>query len=167
MRGYRSPQRDNAKYQGDFDRYWRDVTAWQTRLEVRSDRRQQQKQQQVTHAQAQQLGAVRQVFSAHAQNIAEFAKATPDYAESLQSLADWNVEEHPAVAAAILKSENSARLLYSLSKQPAEFARIAAITDPERQYREIVKIDARLSASPTASCSKSSSRSSPRACSVP
>lgn len=77
-----------------------------------------------------------------AERVAEFAKATPDYAEVMKE-ADWEVPPH--VQAYFVDSENPGQLGYYLAKNPDEYDRIAKLS-PIRAFAELGKLEDKLTA---------------------
>lgn len=81
--------------------------------------------------------------AAFQQRVAEFAAKTPDYEEAIEDVAHIPVPRE--VQEAILTSERSPEIMYSLAKNPAELARISALP-PLRAALEIGRLAEKLSA---------------------
>ena len=83
---------------------------------------------------------------AHFDRVKVFKEKTEDYEDVLAEVGTLPIS--PAFESLLLSSENGPELLYTLAKDPAEFARVAALPHGA-VHREIGRIEARLAAKPS------------------
>jgi hypothetical protein len=137
------PQGNSEPKREDFDDYEQYLEA---RAEFRAvkalDARLQQQEAQRAQ-QAQQTEQQKQVATWNAK-LAEARSKLPDF-DDVTSSADVAIT--PQMSSAIMDSDKGAEVAYYLAKNPAEAARIAALS-PIGQVREIGKLEDRVQAKP-------------------
>lgn len=83
-------------------------------------------------------------LKSHLDRVTEFAKATPDFKDAMQDIAD--VRLSMTVNNAIIESEHGPQLMYEFAKNPAELERINALA-PEVAARAIGRLEAKFESS--------------------
>jgi hypothetical protein len=129
------PKPDDFKTVGE---YAKALTKWEVA--------QAKKAEDAEKARQTQARAIESATDKLGERVAEFAKATPDYAEVMET-ADWDVPPH--MQAYFVDSENPGLLGYHLAKNPDEFDRIAKLS-PIRAFAELGKLEDKLTAKPVA-----------------
>lgn len=137
------PKPEDFKTVGEYTRAltkYEVAQAKKTEKAAESAEKAKQTQQQQMQAATERLG----------ERVAEFAKATPDYAQVMKA-ADWEVPPH--MQAYFVDSENPGLLGYHLASHADEFDRIAKLS-PIRAFAELGKLEDRLTVKPAVPAEK-------------
>lgn len=129
----KEPQADQFEKHED---YVKALAKWEVKQELQAEKAQ-QREQTVKAEQKTQL-------KSHIDRVVAFEKATPDFKELMEDIAD--VRLSPAVNNAIIDSEHGPKLMYEFAKNPAELDRINALS-PEAAARAIGRLEAKFDSS--------------------
>jgi hypothetical protein len=122
---------------------WHDAVRVYDREQILKEVRAEQTKSEET---ARQTEAQRVLNTGWRQKVAEASKKLPDY-EAVALNPNLPIKQGSLVEAFVLDSDHGAHVLYELGKNPEELKRIAAIVNPQRQFRELLKIEAKFSTS--------------------
>lgn len=89
-------------------------------------------------------GEKQKMLKTHGDRVNEFKKATPDFAEKMEDIADKRISG--AIQSSILESEFGPNIMYEFAKNPAELERLHSLS-PEAQARAIGRMEAKFESS--------------------
>lgn len=82
--------------------------------------------------------------------MADGAKVYPDFIQAVTN-PDLPSTRGTPLFAAVMEADNAVHIAYSLAKNPAELERLLSLRDPVRITREVMKLDAKFTGTPSTS----------------
>ena len=142
------PKEDDPTYEGDYGKYLRDVTRWETRQALKADRAESAKQAE----QAQRAEAHTATIRTFAERLTTAKERYADFEETLAWDAPWlaqSGEPHPGYEALhdfILLDEQGADVLHYLRSHPEEVDALLRVP-PLQQVKRLTLLGQRFASS--------------------
>ena len=144
------PKEDDAKYAGDYGKYLRDVTRWETRQALRADRAESAKQAEQTRREEAKTATIR----TFAERLTAAGTKYDDFEDTLKWDAPWlapSGDPHPGYEALhdfILLDDDGADVLHYLRSHPDEVDALMRVP-PLQQVKRLTLLGQRFASPPS------------------